>query len=75
MRSVVVTTNHNTIGFQPMDARQGCITAKYYLKHRKLLDWQIERWLRVNKRGTVRLAKYHRQLNDAAKRKALRRDR
>ena len=64
------TTNvDNGVGFTGADAHSGCITAKYFLKHGTLLDWQIEKWTKRNRRGTMRLAKYWRQLDEAAKRK------
>lgn len=55
----------NNIGFTGSDARDGTITAKYYLKHRSLLDWQVERWM-ADFRGFPRICKYHAQLNRAA---------
>lgn len=61
-----VTNEHNGIGFTGADAHSGCITAKYFIKHKKLLDWQIERWTKPGKSGFARLAKYHAQLNEAA---------
>jgi hypothetical protein len=36
------TRHHNARGFTPADAKRGSITAKYYIKHRKLEDWQRE---------------------------------
>jgi len=61
-----VTTEHNGIGFTGADAHSGCITAKYFIKHKKLLDWQVARWTNPAKSGFARLAKYHKQLNEAA---------
>ena len=61
-----VTNQHNGIGFTGADAHSGCITAKYFIKHKKLLDWQIARWTKPGGKGYARLAKYHKQLNDAA---------
>ena len=58
-----VTDCNNGIGFTGADAHGGCITAKYFLRHGTLLDWQIESW-------SKRIVKYHRQLNDAAEAKA-----
>ena len=64
------TKHHNARGFTPADARRGVITAKYYLKHRKLLDWQIEWALTPNRNGVQRLAKYHSQIAEEAEKKA-----
>lgn len=60
------TRHDNGIGFSGADARSGTLTAKYYLKHRRLMDWQIEMWYKKNIKGFSRIAKYHGQLNDAA---------
>ncbi len=59
----------NTIGFSGADAKDGTITAKYYLKHKTLLPWQIDNWMK-DFRGFPRICKYHRQLNEAANLKA-----
>ncbi len=59
----------NGIGFTGADGHSGCITAKYFLKHGTLLDWQVERWLKKNAKGTPRISKYWRQLNAAAQKK------
>lgn len=61
---------NNGIGFTPADAHTGSITAKYYLKHGNLLDWQIERWTRKNSKGIPRIAKYWKQLNEVAIKKS-----
>lgn len=63
------TRHLNMRGFAPCDARSGTLTAKYFLKHRSLLDWQIERWLAPTPQGYPRIAKYTRQLNEAANEK------
>lgn len=60
------TKVYNEVGFTGADARSGTITAKYFLKHGKLSDWQREAWLRPDKHGTPRIVKYHKQLNAAA---------
>jgi hypothetical protein len=65
-----ITRNLNNKGFTPADARQGSIHAKYYIKHRILMDWQKEYWLKPNRKGVPRLAKYWRQLAEEAKRKS-----
>lgn len=61
---------HNNIGFAGCDSKSGCITAKYYIKHRSLLDWQVEMWTRKQKNGFARIAKYAKQLNEIAIEKA-----
>jgi hypothetical protein len=63
------TIEHNMVGFTGADARRGSITAKYFLRHNNLQDWQIEYWTRPNSKGTPRLAKYWRQLDKAAQAK------
>ena len=65
-----VTKNHNGRGFTPGDARQGSIHAKYWLKHKTLTAWQMDRWLEPDARGTLRLAKYWRQINEEAQKRA-----
>jgi hypothetical protein len=64
------TRHTNRRGFTAGDARKGSITAKYYIKHRKLLDWQIEQWLKRDGRGVQRIGKYYRQIAEEAARKA-----
>jgi hypothetical protein len=64
------TSEDNGVGFTGADAHSGSITAKYFLKHRTLLDWQVERWTKRNKNGTMRISKYWRQLDAAAQAKA-----
>lgn len=61
----------NQRGFTAADARQGSIHAKYFLKHRTLAQWQVEHWLKPNRKGTLRLAKYWRQLDEEARKKAV----
>lgn len=61
-RQVNTTAVHNMRGFTPADARLGSIAAKYYIKNKKLLDWQIAQWLKPNAKGSLRLEKYHRQI-------------
>jgi hypothetical protein len=56
----------NGIGFTGADGHSGCITAKYFLKHGTLLDWQVDRWMKKNAKGTPRISKYWRQLDAAA---------
>jgi|SRR5690606_27778035 len=61
----------NGVGFTGADGRSGAITAKYFLKHRTLTDWQVERWMRPNKKGEPRILKYANQLNHVANLKAV----
>lgn len=68
-KSSNITNHDNMIGFSGADAKSGSITAKYYLKHGTLLDWQIDQWMR-DFRGYPRICKYVRQLNIAAQLKA-----
>lgn len=63
------TTNVNYEGFSSSDAKSGCITAKYYIKHGTLQGWMLDNWLQPWK-GAPRITKYHRQLNAAAQQKA-----
>ena len=63
------TTQDNGIGFTGADARGGSLSAKYFLKHGRLEDWQIENWMRKSRGGVMRIAKYHAQLNKAAEKK------
>jgi len=63
-----VTTVSNSIGFTAADAYTGCVTAKYWLKHKHLKIWMVNKWTKVDKHGRPRLAKYHRQLNIEAQR-------
>ncbi len=60
----------NGLGFTSADAYSGTITAKYYLSHKRIEEWQVSLWTRKNNRGVPRLAKYHAQLNIAAEAKA-----
>lgn len=64
------TKIHNNIGFTGSDAKSGSIHAKFYIKHNKLEQWMIDKWLkRSEKTGLSRIAKYHRQLNEIAEQK------
>jgi hypothetical protein len=56
----------NAVGFSGADAKSGTLTAKFYAKHGKLLDWQVEKWTKPSKNGYPRLAKYAKQLNEIA---------
>jgi len=63
------TRTTNNRGFTQADARQGSITAKYFIKRKTLEDWQVKQWLKVDVRGTPRIVKYWKQLDEAAKQK------
>jgi len=62
------TRHENSLGFSSADAKDGSITAKYFIKHRSLQDWQIQNWTR-DFRGSPRISKYSRQLNEIAEQK------
>lgn len=62
--------NTNNVGFNKPDSKSGSITAKYYLKHKKLEDWMVRKWLDVNELGHMRISKYWKQINEAAAQKA-----
>jgi len=67
-QSMNATNQDNGIGFTGADAHSGSITAKYFIKHKTLMDWQVARWTKPASSGYARLAKYHKQLNTAANR-------
>lgn len=56
------TRETNFRGFAQCDARAGSLSARFYIKHRMLNDWQIELWRKTNVRGVSRLGKYWRQI-------------
>lgn len=65
-QSANTTDESNGIGFAGADAHSGSLTAKYFLKHKHLQDWQIDNWVKVGRSGYPRLCKYHKQLNEIA---------
>lgn len=65
------TRHDNNRGFTSADARRGSITARYYLKHHMLHDWQIQYWLTRDRRGRTRIGKYYGQIAQEAQKKAL----
>lgn len=69
-RTANSTKNWNGVGFSGADARSASITAKYYIKHGKLLPWQVDQWTKRQKNGYARLVKYAKQLNEIAIKKA-----
>jgi hypothetical protein len=60
------TDEDNGVGFTGADARSGTLTAKSYLKHKSLQEWQAARWLKSGSNGYPRICKYHKQLNTIA---------
>jgi len=72
-KQVADTNVDNMEGFTSGDAYSGTLSAKSYLKYGTLKDWQLEKWLKVNRRGVMRIAKYWRQLDKAAKEKVVKR--
>jgi hypothetical protein len=68
-KSQNTTKVHNGVGFTPADGFSGTVSAKYFLKHGKLEQWQREMWMKPNKSGVPRLVKYAGQLNKIAIRK------
>jgi hypothetical protein len=69
-KAINAATHNNNRGFTQGDARQGSITAKYFIKHGVLLDWQVNQWLKTDVRGTPRIVKYWKQLAEEAAKKA-----
>ena len=64
------TKYNNGIGFTGADAYSGAMTARFFLKHGTLADWQVNKWMKLNSKGEPRLAKYWKQINEEAVRKA-----
>ena len=62
------TKEHNGIGFAGCDAKSGSMTAKFYIKHKRLEQWMINKWIKKGSNGYARLCKYHAQLNEVANR-------
>ena len=60
------TKEHNNIGFSGCDGRSGTLTAKYWMKHKRLEQWMVERWTKIGKGGLPRLCRYAKQLNQIA---------
>lgn len=69
-KAINCAKHNNNRGFTQADARQGSITAKYFIKHGTLLEWQINQWLKIDVRGTPRIVKYWKQLAEEAAKKA-----
>lgn len=68
-RELNETREHNGIGFNSADAYSGSLTAKAFKRNGYLSGWQLDKWLKKDVHGYSRLAKYHRQLNEIAKRR------
>lgn len=64
-----MTKHNNAIGFTSGDGRQGAMHAKIYIRNGNLEQWRLDYWRQRNRKGTPRIAKYWRQLIDAAERK------
>jgi len=56
----------NSRGFSKPDARNGSLTAKYFMKNGTLLDWQLALWVEKEFRDRPRIVKYSEQLNEIA---------
>lgn len=70
-KSANTTNEWNNVGFAHVDARSGTLTAKSFIKRGTLDRWQVEMWVKpTGKGGHPRIAKYWRQLNEAAEQKA-----
>ena len=65
-QAMEATVNDNGIGFTPADARMGTSMAGFYTKRGYLSPKQIAYWIRPNAKGVMRVAKYHKQLNEVA---------
>lgn len=64
------TRHLNGRGFQPCHARMGTSMAGFYTRNGYLSPKQLQYWRKPNKRGTMRIAVYWRQLLEVAKSKA-----
>lgn len=64
------TKYHNKMGFTPADAFMGTSMAEFYSRRGYLSPKQCAYWLRRNKKGIPRLAKYWKQLDEEAQKKA-----
>jgi hypothetical protein len=60
------TQINNNVGFSGADAYGATLTAKYWLKHKRLEQWQVEKWTRIQSNGFPRLCKYWEQLDQIA---------
>lgn len=69
-KATATTNTHNGVGFTGADARSGVLSAKFYLKNKRLEAWMVERWRKPASNGYPRLAKYWKQLDEVAQQKA-----
>lgn len=69
-KAIDATQQDNGIGFTGADAFSGSLTAKYFMKHKDLQDWQLDKWLKLDSKGYPRICKYHKQINEEAEKKA-----
>lgn len=65
------TNVENDKGFTKGDAKTGSITAKYFIKTKKLENWMVQEWFKTEKSGYSRIAKYWSQIAEEVKRKEL----
>lgn len=66
-RQTNTTRVYNNVGFTSGDARRGSIHAKIAIRDGFLEDWQLQYWRTRGAKGRPRIAKYWRQLVEAAK--------
>lgn len=64
------TREHNGRGFQPAHAYMGTSMAKFYQRTNYLSPKQLAYWRKPNAKGDMRIARYWRQLAEAAIAKA-----
>ena len=69
-KSANTTNQNNGRGFTGADAFGGSLTAKYFMRHGTLLDWQVAKWMKPAKSGYARICKYYSQLDVAASARA-----
>ena len=65
-QNIDCTIVQNGIGFAACDAYWGSKHAKGFLANGTLSDRAFYHWLKRDRRGTPRISKYHRQLNEVA---------
>ena len=59
------TTQSNNVGFASIDARNGSLTARTFIRTGTMQSWQLAKWMEI-RNGYPKICKYHRQLNQAA---------
>lgn len=65
-RQINGTRFKNGVGFSANDGRIGTLSAKYFLKHGTLLEWQLKPWIKLDMNCQPRICKYTKQLNTIA---------